>query len=55
VSRTCPPKRCTVNSGFIDAGLGLKRINETVHLRTGNFVVEDTWSIWEKRLADVTP
>jgi ribosomal-protein-alanine N-acetyltransferase len=41
--------------GFVDAGLGIKRINESVHLRTGTFHVEDTWFIWEKRLADAAP
>jgi ribosomal protein S18 acetylase RimI-like enzyme len=37
-------------NGFVDVGLGLKHINETVHLRTGSFAVEDTWFIWEKRV-----
>jgi ribosomal protein S18 acetylase RimI-like enzyme len=37
--------------GFVDAGLGTKRIKETVRLRTGTFDVDDTWFIWEKRVA----
>ena len=41
--------------GFGDAGLGLKRVKEIVHLRTGVFAVDDTWLIWEKRLTDMTP
>jgi ribosomal protein S18 acetylase RimI-like enzyme len=41
--------------GFADAGLGTKRINESVRLRTGTFHVEDTVFIWEKRLADAAP
>ena len=41
--------------GFVDAGLGTKRIKEIVHLRTGAFAVDDTWLIWEKRIGDMTP
>jgi ribosomal protein S18 acetylase RimI-like enzyme len=41
-------------NGFVDAGLGTRRIQETVRLRTGSFDVDDTWFIWEKQLADVT-
>jgi hypothetical protein len=33
----------------------MRRIKEIVHLRTGAFAVDDTWLIWEKRLADMTP
>ena len=40
--------------GFVDAGLGVRRIKEIVHLRTGAFAVDDTWLIWEKRLAEAT-
>ena len=40
--------------GFVDAGLGTRRIKEIIHLRTGSFAVDDTWLIWEKRLADTT-
>ena len=40
--------------GFVDAGLGVRRIKETVHLRTGAFAVDDTWLMWETRLADAT-
>src|SRR5262249_21097330 len=41
--------------GFVDAGLGTKHINGTVHLRTGTFDVDDTWFVWEKRLGQVVP
>jgi ribosomal protein S18 acetylase RimI-like enzyme len=41
--------------GFVDAGVGMKNIKETVHLRTGTFAVDDTWFIWEKRIAGVRP
>jgi ribosomal protein S18 acetylase RimI-like enzyme len=41
--------------GFIDVGLGTKRIYETVHLRTGTFFVDDTWFLWEKRFTEATP
>lgn len=50
------PAQCLYRRhGFVDAGLGMKRIKEIVHLRTGTFAVDDTWLIWEKRLADMTP
>jgi ribosomal protein S18 acetylase RimI-like enzyme len=42
-------------NGFVDVGLGTRRIKEDVRLRTGTFAVDDTWFIWEKRLVDVTP
>jgi ribosomal protein S18 acetylase RimI-like enzyme len=38
--------------GYVDAGIGTKRIEETVQLRTGPYDVDDTWFIWEKRLSD---
>ena len=41
--------------GYIDVGLGTKRIYENVHLRTGTFFVEDTWFLWEKRFREATP
>jgi ribosomal protein S18 acetylase RimI-like enzyme len=41
--------------GYVDVGRGTKRINEAVRLRTGTFAVDDTWFIWEKRLARTTP
>ena len=41
--------------GFVDAGLGMKRVKETVKLRTGIVAVDDKWFIWEKRPAEVTP
>jgi ribosomal protein S18 acetylase RimI-like enzyme len=50
-----PAQALYLRHGFIDAGLGTKRINETVHLRTGTFFVDDTWFIWEKRLPEATP
>jgi ribosomal protein S18 acetylase RimI-like enzyme len=41
--------------GYADAGLGTKRVNESVHLRKGTFEVDETWFIWEKRLANAAP
>src|SRR5205823_465210 len=40
--------------GFRDAGLGTKRVNEDIRLRTGTFAVDDTFVIWDKRLAEAT-
>jgi ribosomal protein S18 acetylase RimI-like enzyme len=50
-----PAQELYLRLGFADAGLGTKRINETVHLRTGTFHVDDTWLIWEKPLGDASP
>ena len=38
--------------GFVDAGIGTKRVKETVQLRTGRYDVDDTWLIWEMDLSD---
>ena len=38
--------------GFVDAGIGTKRVKETVQLRTGLYDVDETWLIWEMELAD---
>jgi ribosomal protein S18 acetylase RimI-like enzyme len=39
-------RRC----GYVDAGVPPKRVQGTIHLRTGPLEVDDTLLTWEKRL-----
>jgi ribosomal protein S18 acetylase RimI-like enzyme len=50
-----PARTLYLRHGYVDAGIAPKRIQEIVQLRTGSFVVDDTWFIWEKRLDHLTP